>query len=531
MRSSRVDALSLGIFSNLFKSVAEQMGVTLQRASFSQNIKMRRDYSCAIFDAGARMLAQAAHMPVHLGAMPLAMEVVRERFELGPGDVVICNDPYAGGTHLPDVSLISAAHDAEGQRIGYVMSRAHHADVGGISPGSMPLSTEIYQEGVIIPPLLVRSRGTVNVSLIELFLRNVRTPEERRGDLQAQFAAQAVGETGMAALVTRYGSDVVADHGEALQQYSEAAMRTLIQTIPPGEYRFTDYLDGDGLTDAPVRIQVCVRRDRDSDELEIDFSGSAPQCRGSVNAVRAVTVSATLYVMRCLHGADVPVNAGSLAPLRIIAPEGTVVAASPPAPVAAGNVETSQRIVDVLFGALSAALPDRCPAASQGTMNNLAIGGFDPIRARPFAYYETMGGGMGARPWGAGMSAVHDHMSNTLNTPVEAFESEYPVRVRRYCLRNGSGGVGRHAGGRGLERELTFLTDATVTLLTERRGPAPYGVGGGAAGAPGQNALADGDERPLPAKASLGVRAGDTLIVRTPGGGGFGELPISAERW
>jgi N-methylhydantoinase B len=527
--TTRVNALSLGVFANLFKSVAEQMGVTLQHASFSQNIKMRRDYSCAIFDASGRMLAQAAHMPVHLGAMPLAMQAVRNRYELGPGDVAILNDPYEGGTHLPDLSLVSAAFAENGMRLGYVMSRAHHADVGGMSPGSMPLSTEIYQEGIIIPPLLLRANGAMNEILLELFLRNVRTPEERRGDLQAQLAAQSVGEAGLTTLTQQYGWETVGEHGEALQQYSEAAMRALIRSIPPGEYQFVDYLDDDGQSDSPVEIRVNVRRSADSDGLEIDFTGSAPQCRGPVNAVRAVTVSAALYVMRCVHGADVPVNAGSLAPLRIVTPEASVVAASAPAPVAGGNVETSQRIVDVLFGALAQALPGRCPAASQGTMNNIAMGGFDHCRNRQFAYYETMGGGMGARPASAGMSGLHDHMSNTLNTPIEEFESEYPLRVSRYMIRRGTGGSGRFNGGDGLQRDLLFLEDATVTLLTERRRRSPYGLEGGSDAATGQNVLQADHEYELPAKALIQVRAGQTVSIRTPGGGGLGHLPIPSE--
>ena len=529
MGTARVDALSLGVFANLFKSVAEQMGVTLQRASFSQNIKMRRDYSCALFDAGGRMLAQAAHMPVHLGAMPMAMQVVLDRFELRPGDVVICNDPYSGGTHLPDVSLISPSYARSGELLGYVMSRAHHADIGGMSPGSMPLSTEIYQEGMIVPPLLLRVGGTMNEGLLELFLRNVRTPKERRGDVQAQLAAQAVGEAGLAALAEQYGRDTVEEHGAALQRYSETAMRAVIRGIAPGEYDFVDYLDDDGQSDEPVPIRVAVRRRSESDDLEIDFTGSAPQCRGSVNAVRAVTVSASLYVMRCLHEADVPVNAGSLAPLQIITPEASVVDASPPAAVAGGNVETSQRIVDVLFGALAQALPERCPAASQGTMNNLALGGFDHGRRRAFAYYETMGGGMGARPGADGMSGVHDHMSNTLNTPIEALESEYPLRVTRYALRKGTGGNGEYRGGDGLQRDLLFLEDATVTLLTERRRRQPYGLQGGEDGSTGRNVLLEPEAQNLPSKTSFSIRAGQTLSIRTPGGGGLGHLPTSSD--
>jgi N-methylhydantoinase B len=523
MERPRVDALSLQVFSNLFSSVAEQMGVTLQRASFSPNIKMRRDFSCALFDRHGRLLAQAAHMPVHLGAMPLAMQAVRERFTLAPGDVVILNDPYAGGTHLPDVSLVSAAVGPGGELLGYVMSRAHHADIGGMSPGSMPLSNEIYQEGVIIPPLLMRRAGTVNHELMELLLRNVRTPEERRGDFEAQMAAQAIGEDGLRALAEQYGAETVDVHGEALQGYSEAAMRALVRLIPPGTYEALDYLDGDGFSEEPVPVRVRVTRTADADDLVIDYTGSAPQRPGPVNAPAAVTISASLYVMRCLLRADVPVNGGSLRPLRIVAPPGTVVGARPPAPVAGGNVETSQRIVDVLFRALAEALPDRCPAASQGTMNNLALGGFDTVRGRQFAYYETMGGGMGARPDGDGMNGVHDHMSNTLNTPVEALESEYPIRVTRYALRRGTAGAGRKRGGDGLQRDLQFLEPATVTLLTERRQFAPYGLHGGQDAAPGENLLIGDETRALPAKVMVRVRPGDTVSIRSPGGGGLGR--------
>jgi N-methylhydantoinase B len=526
-----VDPLSLQVFSNLFSSIAEEMGVTLQRASFSPNIKMRRDFSCALFDRHGKLLAQAAHIPVHLGAMPLAMDAVRERFDLGPGDTVIMNDPFCGGTHLPDVSLISAACAPDGERLGYVMSRAHHADIGGMSPGSMPLSTEIFQEGVIIPPVLLVEQGRLNEPLMQLVLRNVRTPEERRGDFEAQLAAQRVGQMGMAGLASRYGVDTFAAHGQALQSYAESMMRGLIERIPPGTYEFSDRLDGDGQSDEPLAIHVCLSRRSGGSDLSIAFSGSAPQSVGSVNAVRAVTISGTLYAMRCMLDEDVPVNQGSLVPLRIEIPPRSVVAAEAPAAVAGGNVETSQRIVDVLFGALAAALPDRAPAASQGTMNNLALGGFDGQRRAPFAYYETLGGGMGARPSGDGLSAVHDHMSNTLNTPVEALEAELPLRVVRYALRPGTGGGGMHCGGDGVRRDLEFLEPATVTILSERRRFAPYGLAGGRPGARGENVLVRaGAEQRLPAKVTLGVSAGDVLSIRTPGGGGWGSLPENAGR-
>jgi N-methylhydantoinase B len=529
--SVEVDPLSLQVFDNLFSSVAEEMGVTLQRASYSPNIKMRRDFSCALFDSQGLLLAQAAHIPVHLGAMPLAMEAARERFELQPGDTVIMNDPYTGGTHLPDVSLISGAFAAGGERLGYVMSRAHHADIGGMSPGSMPLSTEIFQEGVIIPPVLLVENDRVNKPLLELILRNVRTPDERRGDFDAQLAAQQVGATGMAALAARYGVGSFAAHGSALQSYSESMTRKLIEAIPPGHYDFADFLDDDGSGDDPVPIHVRITRYAGSSDLIVDFSGSSPQRPGSINAVTAVTTSAALYAMRCLVGEDIPVNQGSLVPLRVIAPPGSVVAADPPSAVAGGNVETSQRIVDVLFGALARALPGAAPAASQGTMNNLALGGRDSRRGGPFAYYETMGGGMGGRPETDGASAVHDHMSNTLNTPVEAVESELPVQVLRYEVLRGSGGAGAHTGGDGLRRDLRFLEPATVTILSERRRLAPYGLAGGLPGTRGENVLTHaGLEESLRGKATFSVAPGDVLSIRTPGGGGWGTLPDVATR-
>jgi N-methylhydantoinase B len=523
-RAAGVDPLSLQVFANLFASVAEEMGVTLQRTSYSPNIKMRRDYSCALFDAAGRLLAQAAHMPVHLGAMPMAMAAVMRRYDLRFGDVVIMNDPFEGGTHLPDISLVSAVFDDDGDRLGYVMSRAHHSDVGGMSPGSMPIASEIFAEGVIIPPLLLVDGGKTNDALLELILRNVRTPDERRGDLQAQLAAQTAGERGLRALAERYGSDTVATHAVALQRYSESMMRAVIRTIPPGDHRFEDRLDSDGVSDESVAIGVTIRRDEGSDHLRIDFAGSDLQRGGSINAVLAVTTSATLYVLRCLHAEDVPVNAGSLSPLRVSAPAGTVVSATSPAPVAGGNVETSQRIVDVLFGALSVALPDRVPAASQGTMNNIAFGGWDSRRGRQFAYYETLGGGAGARPGMAGPSAIHDHMSNTLNTAVEALESDLPVRITRYALRRGSGGEGRWRGGEGLERGIEFLEATALTVLSERRRFSPYGLHGGGAGAVGANSRTrDGETTDLGGKASLALAPGDAVLICTPGGGAIGS--------
>jgi len=517
------DALSLQVFSNLFNSLAEEMGVTLQQAAHSPNIKMRRDFSCALFDQNGDLLAQAAHIPVHLGAMPEAMGVVRQLFTLRPGDVVIMNDPYSGGTHLPDISLVSAAFTSTGDRLGYLMSRAHHADVGGMSPGSMPLSREIYQEGLIIPPILLVEEGVVNDSVMQLIIRNTRTPLERRGDFLAQLAAQHAGEVRLVALAERYGTEAVTLHGAALQQYAETMMRAVITTIPQGEFTFQDVLDDDGAGTEDIPICATISR-IGHDDLMIDFKGSAGPCKGSVNTVAAVTTSATLYVMQCLHRESVPFNAGTLRPLCIRLPRPSLVAAQSPSAVAAGNVETSQRIVDVLFGALAKALPDRVPAASQGTMNNLAFGGAGGRHGSAFAYYETMGGGMGGRAGSGGMHGVHDHMSNTLNTPVEVLESEYPVRVRHYGLREGTGGIGRHEGGDGLRRDLQFLEPVLVTVLADRRRHNPYGIHGGESGACGLTILTCQDtSRELPSKVSMDVLPGDIVSIQSPGGGGYGK--------
>lgn len=520
-----VDPISLEVFKNRFASVAEEMGTALQRTAYSPNIKERRDFSCAVFDAQGRMVAQAAHIPVHLGAMPLAVQTARRECSFQPGDVVVLNDPYLGGTHLPDITLVSQCPAEPGF---FVASRAHHADVGGISPGSMPLATELYQEGLIIPPVKLIERGRMNQGVLALICRNVRTPDERRGDLAAQIAAQRLGERRLGAIAARYGAPVVHEHAAALLAYSERMMRAAIQAIPDGVYSFGDVLDDDGQggAPAPVRVTVTIA----GDEATADFTGSAGELAGGLNAVLAVTRSAVYYVFTCLAGEDVPANEGCYAPVHIIAPPGTLVNPRPPRAVAGGNVETSQRLVDCLLGALASALPQRIPAASQGTMNNLTIGGIDPRHGRSYAYYETIGGGMGGGPDGDGLSGVHVHMSNTLNTPVEALEYHYPFRITRYALRRGSGGRGRHGGGDGLVRRILFLAPATVTVLSERRRFAPYGVAGGEPGQPGRNTLTSGGStRNLPGKVTLAVNAGDELTVETPGGGGWGG-PVSSVR-
>lgn len=521
-------AISLEIFKHLFASVAEEMGGVLRRSSYSPNIKERRDFSCAIFDPQGRLVAQAAHIPVHLGAMPLSVQAAVQRFpDLEPGDLVLLNDPFRGGTHLPDITLVAPVFytptpEAPAECIGFTASRAHHADVGGMAPGSMPVAREIYQEGLIIPPVRLARRGQVDSGLLELILANVRTPEERSGDLWAQIAANRRGAERLSELAGRYGPPELLEHMQALLAYTERLTRRLLHDLPDGSYSFRDVLDDDGISDQPAPVQV--RIDIQGEQAVVDFSGSAPQQAGSVNAVYAITLSAVHYAFRCLLGQDTPDNAGCLAPVEVIAPPGTLVNALPPAPVAGGNVETSQRIVDVLLGALAQAAPQRIPAASQGTMNNLTIGGFDPRSGRPFTYYETIGGGMGARPVSDGPSAIHSHMTNTLNTPVEALEYAYPLRVRCYAVRRGSGGGGRYQGGDGICREIEALVPAQATLLSERRRYPPYGLQGGEPGQLGQNSLLRQDqETPLPGKCSLELQPGDVLCIRTPGGGGFGK--------
>src|SRR5579884_2912518 len=483
----KTDPVRLEIFKSLFHAIAEEMGATLKRTAFSPNIKERRDYSCAVFDHHGDMLAQGDHMPVHLGSMPLSVRAAIDNRDIGPGDMIILNDPYAGGTHLPDITIVSGVFDKK-RLLFYVANRAHHSDVGGMSPGSMPLAREIYQEGIRIPPVLLMRGGTVDRALLDLILANVRTPVEREGDLLAQCMAIRRGEQRLRELVSKYGARTVEANCAALMDYSERMMRGALAKLPRGVYEFEDALDNDGLSDEPVRIRVRVTLDGQG--TTVDFTGTDRQAQGSVNANYAVTLSATMYVFRCLIREDVPYTAGLMRPLRVIAPEGTVVNALPPAAMAAGNVETSQRITDVLLGALAQAAPELIPAASSGTMNNLTLGGTDPIRSRPFAWYETIAGGMGASCERDGLDAVHTHMTNSWNTPVEAFEHQFPVRIRRYAIRTGSGGTGVHRGGDGIVREFEFLAPADVTILSDRRARGPWGLQGGGPGKPGRNTVA-----------------------------------------
>ncbi len=539
---SNPTAVSLSIFRYLFASVAEEMGVTLGRAAYSPNIKERLDFSCALFLGDGRMLAQAAHIPVHLGAMPASVQAALDQCApFAPGDVVIVNDPYQGGNHLPDITLVSPVFFGNQYSVNseppplplspspqfFVASRAHHADVGGMSPGSMPLSTEIYQEGIIIPPIKLVAAGQRNEAVWQLILRNVRTPDERNGDLAAQLAAHAIGQKRLAEIVDRYSLAEALAHAEALIDYAKTLTETAVSHIPDGRYTFTDTLDDDGQPGSPpIPIQVTLTVT--GSQMHVDFTGTAPAVRGNLNAVPAIAKSAVAYCLRCaalaLVQTDLPMNDGAFAPLTITIPPGSLLDPPHPHAVAAGNVETSQRITDAVFGALAQALPQLIPAASQGTMNNLTFGGKHPDSERPFAYYETIGGGAGAGPQADGGSGLHVHMSNTLNTPVEALEYSFPLRVERYSLRPNSGGAGQQRGGDGLIRAIRFLTPVTVTVTSERRKRGAYGLQGGADGRPGRNRLIQGETvTELPGKFTRQLEANDILQIETPGGGGWGK--------
>ena len=519
----KIHPIEFEVFKNLFLSIAEEMGVTLCRTGFSPNIKERLDYSCAVYDGAGATIAQGDHMPVHLGAMPLSVRAAIDAFPMDPGDIVMLNDPFHGGTHLPDITLVSPVFlGREGRPTFYVANRAHHSDVGGMSPGSMPVAREIFQEGLILPPVKLAKQGRIDRDVMAIVLANVRTPDERDGDLTAQIAANNVAAERLADTVRRYGRRRALGYASALQDYTERVIRAAIAAIPDGRYDYEDALDDDGFSESPVPIRavIVIKGDR----ATVDFTGSAPQVEGSVNANYAMTLSACLYAFRCLVGDDVLYNAGVGRALTVVAPEGSIVNARRPAAVAGGNVETSQRITDVVLGALGKALPDRLPAASQGTMNNVTLGGRDPRTGRRFAYYETMGGGMGGRKGLPGLSGVHTHMSNTRNTPVEAIERYMPVRIVQYAIRQGSGGAGAFAGGDGLVREYEVLTETTVTILSERRRGQPYGAQGGLPGQSGRNTLIrDGREQALPGKIEIQLRPGDRLRVETPGGGGYGR--------
>ncbi|HEY5625453.1 MAG TPA: hydantoinase B/oxoprolinase family protein, partial [Dehalococcoidia bacterium] len=504
-----------------FGSVAEEMGRSYCLSSLSPNIKERQDYSCGVFDARGRMVAMAPHIPLHLGSMPAA---ARTAMEMGPfkrGDVIILNDPYLSGTHLPDVTMAAPVFvDGGAEPAFFTVSRGHQADIGGATPGSMGAARELHQEGLIIPPVRLYDDGMLVEDVRRLVLANVRTPEERWGDLRAQAAAHAIGEERLQEQVARFGLETCQRKMSELMDYTERMTRLAIARVPDGDYKFTDYMDDDGF--GTSQIAISVRVSVRGDELTADFAGSSPLVEGSLNATAAVTTSAVHYIVRCLLPREVPANEGSTRPVAVVLPERSVVNAAAPHAVA-GSIETAQRIVDALIGALGHALPEELPAASNGSMNNITFGGWDSRNGRPFSYYETVGGGGGGSARIKGANAIHSHMTNTLNTPVEVLEMSYPLRVLEYAVRKGSGGAGAQAGGSGTRRSWQALVPCAVSLLGDRRLAGPWGAQGGQAGQPGQDRLVTGaGERSMGSKESVQLEAGDVVVMETPGGGGWG---------
>lgn len=525
MQTTEVDPATLEVVRNACIAAAEEMNANLIRTSYSPNIKERRDCSCALFDAEGRMIAQAENMPVHLGAMPFSVAAALEAYpseQLNPGDSILINDPYHGGAHLPDLTLVSPIYHDE-ELVAFGANRAHHADVGGSTPGSVAAdSTSIYQEGLRIPPVKLYEEGTLNEQVTAMITTNVRTPEERRGDLQAQQAANETAKTRIRELIDRYPKQDPAALFEEILDYSERRMREAIRDLPDGEYQYEDQLDSDGVSDSPVRIRVDLTIADDS--VTVDFAGTDDQVDGPINAVKAVTASASYYCLRCVTDPEIPPNAGCYRPIDLVAPVGSVVNAEPPAPVVGGNLETSQRTVDVVLGALADASVKRVAAAGQGTMNNVTFGGTDPQTGEAYTFYETQAGGFGGRRGKDGMDGVHVHMSNTMNTPAEILERVYPLEVTRYEFRENSGGHGKYRGGLGIRRDIKPVGhDASVSILADRHETRPYGLANGLDGTTGRVQLLEGDGNvSLDAKTSLTVDAGTILSIRTPGAGGYG---------
>ena len=509
-----LNSIELSLFSSRLTAVCDEMGAVLRRAAFSTNIKDRLDFSCAVFDTDAQLCAQAAHIPVHLGSMAFAMQGLVAGTTWSPGDVLIVNDPYLGGTHLPDITLIAPVY-LDNHCLGYVANRAHHADIGADSPGSMPISTRLDEEGLVISPAHLLRAGKRCNDLHREIVSATANPLQMEGDLAAQLSANRAGAERLLELARSLGIDAYRTGLAAVNDYAERLAASELCAIPDGCYHFRDVMDDDGLgeTDIPVAVTLRVNRG----EINVDFTGTAAQVAGNINCPLSVAAAAVFYVFRCLMPAHTPACAGSFRAIHLSAPPACLVNAQRPAAVAAGNVETSSRIVDVVMGALAQALPERIPAASQGTMNNLAMG----ARAGDHCwdYYETMGGGTGGGSRQAGLAATQSHMTNTLNTPIEVLEMEFPLRVHRYQVRSGSGGAGKQRGGDGLLREFEFLAPATVTLLTERRRHSPWGLHAGAPGERGENRR---NGELLPGKISAEFSVGERLTVATPGGGGWG---------
>ena len=510
-----MNVIELSVFSSRISAICDEMGVVLQKAAFSPNIRDRLDYSCALFDARGELCAQAAHIPVHLGSMAYAMGGIVEDFDWQPGDMVIVNDPYLGGTHLPDITIIAPLF-IDSKLQAFVANRAHHADIGSHTPGSMPISGSLEEEGIVIPPTRLVTKGVVDEACLAGIVGQTRSELQGRGDFAAQISANRTGLARLTKLIEGMGSVAFNEALLALNDYAERLALAALADIPEGEYRFMDFMDDDGLGNHNLPIQATVQIQ--SHRVLVDFAGTAGQTAGNINCPLSVAAAAVYYVFRCLMPDQTPACAGSFRPIHIQAPEGCLVNARRPAAVAAGNVETSTRIVDVIMGALSQAIPERIPAASHGSMNNLAMGGY--VGEASWDYYETMGGGMGAGPQQPGLSGVQTHMTNTRNTPIEVLESRYPLYIHIYSMRTGSGGAGKRPGGEGLLREIEFLDATTVTLLTERREHAPWGLQGGDPGRAGGNRL---NKQLLPAKVCFEAKRGDRLTIASAGGGGWGK--------
>ncbi len=509
-----MDPIELSIFSSRMDAVCDEMGAVLRNAAFSPNIRDRLDFSCAVFDAGGGLCAQAAHIPVHLGSMAFAMADLVARLDWAEGDMAILNDPFLGGTHLPDVTLIAPLFRGGGL-VAFVVNRAHHADIGAESPGSMPISSRIEEEGLVLEPMHLIRGGVLDEGTLSSIVKKTRNPDDARGDFTAQISANRAGIKRLGELVDELTVAGFRNGLRALNDYGEQLALDALSAIPDGSYAFADRMDDDGQgnRDIPIRVRITV----DGGRVALDFSGTAEQVPGNVNCPLSVAAAAVYYVFRCLMPAQAPACAGSFRPIELHAPEGCLLNARRPAAVAAGNVETSSRVVDVVMGALAQAVPELIPAASHGGMNNLAMGSDRP--GQSWDYYETIGGGMGAGARGGGHSGVQTHMTNTLNTPIEVLETRYPLRVARYGLRRGSGGSGQRRGGDGLVREFEFLAPAQASLLTERRRHAPWGLAGGGDGLSGRNLL---NGEALPGKVALALQPGDRLTLETPGGGGYG---------
>ncbi len=511
----------LEIYQNILSSIAEEMGVVLIRAGFSPNIKERRDLSCAIFQSNGDMIAQAAHIPIHLASMSFAVRAVLDMPEISEGDVLILNDPFRGGTHLPDITCIMPVFYKKKLEF-FVASRAHHADIGGLTPGSMPLSTSIDQEGILIPPSKLYKKRKLNKKLFSEILASTRDPQEREGDFNAQVGAIELGEKRLLETIEKYSLKKVKQAGDELLDYSEKIMKEVIKLIPNGTYAFEDYLDDDGVgtNKIPIKAKVTIKGQR----ARVDLRGSSARVRGNLNAPYSVTTAAVIYVFQCLAPSSMPLNSGPLRVVEIIVDDDSILNAKYPAAVVGGNVETSQRVVDVVFGALSKAVPKKVPAASAGSMSNFTFGGINPKTGKNYAYYETIAGGMGGRFGLDGVSAVQTHMTNTLNTPIESLERELPVMLNSYSIRKNSGGQGKYRGGDSIVREYKFLSNATVSMITERRKFSPYGIEGGEAGKKGKNSLIRNNKASkIAPKASFKVKKGDSIRIETPGGGGWGK--------